>query len=318
MRSLVTGGLGFIGVHLCRELLARGDKVVAIDSGVTATPECVRADITSPQLRVIHRPGSRYSLDSAGSFDRVFYLAGIASPRHYITRPRETCEASTYALLAVLDRASGADARVVFTSSSEVYGEPAVSPQTEDYRGNVNSYGPRSVYDEGKRIGEALCFASRAQGGDTRVARLFNTYGPGMRLDDGRAVPEFVRMALSGAPLVITGGAQTRCFCYVSDTVRALIALSEVEYDGSPVNIGNPHEAHSISALAGYVATEAASRGIEVTVVKRGLPQDDPTTRLPAIEKARTLLGWAPTVTLATGLARVFDDFDRRIKNGQG
>ncbi|MGW0246834.1 UDP-glucuronic acid decarboxylase family protein [Nocardia goodfellowii] len=307
-RALVTGGCGFVGSHLCEQLLDAGAAVVALDNFATSAPdnvahlldrtgfELVRHDVTDP-------------LPALGSFDVVFHLASAASPPDYLRLPIETLRAGSLGTANALELAERHRARFVLASTSEVYGDPAVHPQTEQYWGHVNPIGPRSVYDEAKRYAEAWTMAVRRErGANTGIARIFNTYGPRMRTDDGRMVPTFIAQALSNAPLTIAGsGEQTRSLCYVEDTVRGLIALAAAEHPG-PINIGNPHEV-SVRELAAEIR---AATGSESPLVQIDGAIDDPQRRCPDISLARRELGWWPTIDRAAGLRRTIDWFAAR------
>lgn len=303
--TLVAGGAGFIGSHLCRTLLDAGEKVVCLDNLQTARPsnlvalqktpgfEFVKADITDPLPATI--------IDRAEQFHRVYNLACAASPPQYQADPEHTMMTSVLGTDRLLRLAESADARFLLTSTSEVYGDPEAHPQAEGYRGNVSCTGPRACYDEGKRAAEALTFDfARTGRADVRVARLFNTYGPHMHPDDGRVVSNVICQALSGEPITIYGdGSQTRSFCYVSDTVDALVRLMETDTLATePVNIGNPSELQ-VRELVDLVLRLT---GIEADVVQRPLPVDDPRRRRPDIERAQALLGWEPCTDLETGI----------------
>jgi dTDP-glucose 4,6-dehydratase len=297
-RVVVSGGAGFIGSHLCRALLARGDAVVCVDNLVTGSAanvaaleddkhfEFIRHDVTAP-------------VDIAGPIDAVMHFASPASPADFARIPIEIMEVGSIGTHNLLDLALKNGARFMLASTSEVYGDPLVHPQPETYWGNVNSIGPRSVYDEAKRFGEAITMAyHRHHGLDVRLLRIFNTYGPSMRPDDGRAVSNFLVQALKGEPLTVYGdGSQTRSFCYVEDEVRGILALLDSDYVG-PVNIGNPNE-FTILELANHVLElTGATSALEF----QPLPEDDPTQRKPDITLAKSLLGWEPTIQLAEGL----------------
>jgi dTDP-glucose 4,6-dehydratase len=304
-RALVTGGCGFVGSHLCEQLLDAGTAVVALDNFATSTPDNV--------ARLLHRPGFdlvRHDVTepwpAVGSFDLVFHLASAASPPDYLRLPIETLRAGAIGTANALDLAERDRARFVLASTSEVYGDPAVHPQPENYWGNVNPVGPRSVYDEAKRFAEALTMAFRRERGvQTGIARIFNTYGPYMRTDDGRMVPTFIAQALAGAPLTIAGtGEQTRSLCYVEDTVRGLTALASTDHPG-PINIGNPHEI-TVRDLADEIRAMTGSRSV-VHFVDGAI--DDPKRRCPDISLALRELGWQPLVTREDGLRRTIDWF---------
>ena len=303
--TLVAGGAGFIGSHLCRALLDAGEQVVCLDNLQTARATnlldleahdgftFVEADITQPLPREITR--------QAKAFTRIYNLACAASPELYQVDPEHTMLTSVVGTVQLLRLAEQSGARFLLTSTSEVYGDPEVHPQPESYRGNVSCTGPRACYDEGKRAAETLCFDfARAGRAEVRVARIFNTYGPQMRLEDGRVVSNLICQALSGEPLTIYGdGTQTRSFCYVADTVDALRRLMESEaMDLQPVNIGNQQEI-TINDLAEALAD---MRGERLEIVHRKLPVDDPQRRRPDITRAREILGWEPTTTLRQGL----------------
>ena len=306
-RVLVTGGAGFIGTHLCRRLIAENCEVICLDdlsSGFEANIKDLRGEAGFTFLnRDVREP-----IDV--EVDRIYHLACPASPIHYQKDPVRTLTTSVVGALSVLDLAVKCGARVLYTSTSEIYGEPLVHPQPESYRGNVNPIGPRACYDEGKRAAETLFFDyHRTRGADIRVARLFNCYGPGMHPMDGRVVSNFVRQALAGEPLTIYGdGSQTRSFCYVSDTVEGLIRLMEAPGLTGPCNIGNPGE---------FTVRELAEKVIALTgsgseIVTRPLPADDPTRRQPDITFAKEHLGWEPTVPLEEGLKLIIAEFKKR------
>ncbi|ODP36537.1 NAD-dependent dehydratase [Sphingomonas turrisvirgatae] len=314
--TLVAGGAGFIGSHLCAELLSRGHRVVCLDNLQTARPsnlqlleghpnfEFVEADIVNPLPREI--------LYRTGQFDRVYNLACAASPPQYQADPEHTMLTCVVGTSNLLHLAEAAGARFLLTSTSEVYGDPEVHPQREDYRGWVNCTGPRACYDEGKRAAEALAFDFvRMKRAEVRVARIFNTYGPHMHPDDGRVVSNLICQALSGRDVTIYGdGMQTRSFCYVSDMVNGLIALMESDIDGlEPVNLGNPEE-RTVNELAQAIF---ALMDRPVTVTNLPLPVDDPRRRRPDISRAERLLNWRPTMPLVQGLARTFAWFAEEL-----
>ncbi|MEC7946883.1 MAG: NAD-dependent epimerase/dehydratase family protein, partial [Myxococcota bacterium] len=275
MRILVTGGAGFVGSHLCERLLQDGHEVVALDNLLTGARANISALDRHPKFSFVEADVT-LGITAAGTFDRIFHMASPASPIDYVELPFETLYVGSDGTRACLERAARDGARFLMASTSEVYGDPAVHPQVESYWGNVNPIGPRSVYDEAKRFSEALTMAfHRYKGVETRIVRIFNTYGPRMRANDGRVVPTFINQALEGKPLTVFGdGQQTRSFCYVSDLVRGLIALMESDVT-APCNIGNPHEL-SMLALA-----ETINRvtGNTAGVAHRPLPKDDPTRR---------------------------------------
>ncbi len=307
MRILVTGGAGFIGSHLIDRLMTEGHEVICLDNFYTGRKQnilrwmdhpyfdCIRHDVTEPiRLEV----------------DQIYHLACPASPVHYQYNPVKTIKTNIIGTLNMLGLAKRLKARFLLASTSEVYGDPQVHPQPEDYWGNVNTIGIRSCYDEGKRVAETLAFDYHRQNNvDIRVARIFNTYGPRMLENDGRVVSNFVVQALQGIPLTVYGdGSQTRSFCYVSDLVDGLIRLMNSDYLG-PVNLGNPDE-YTILDLAQAVQTMVNP---DTDLVYKPLPQDDPQRRKPDITKAKTLLNWSPTVPLQDGLTRTIEDFRQRM-----
>jgi dTDP-glucose 4,6-dehydratase len=297
---LVTGGAGFLGSHLCDRLLDGGHRVICLDNLETSTIENI-AHIRDERFRFMpHDVTERIDVDEP--VDVVYHLAALPSPIDYLNSPLLSLKVGSYGTHHALGLAKFKRARFVLASSSEVYGDPLVHPQPESYWGNVNPIGPRGVYDEAKRYAEALTMAyHRRQGVDTAIARIFNTYGPRMRTNDGRAVPNFLRQALAGEPITVYGdGSQTRSFCYVDDTVRALELLAE-SGEHNPVNIGNPAE-YTILELAETVLRVTGSQS---EVVHAALPVDDPQVRQPDITRARQVLGWEPTLKLEDGLLRM-------------
>jgi dTDP-glucose 4,6-dehydratase len=297
--SVVTGGAGFLGSHLCDYLLARGHRVICVDNletGSLVNIEHIRSDqfVFRSHDLVEH-------LEIEESVDFVYHLASPASPIDYLRLPLQTLKVGSHGTHNALGLAKFKRARFLIASTSEVYGDPQVHPQPEGYWGHVNPIGPRGVYDEAKRYAEALTMAyHRQQGVDTAIVRIFNTYGPRMRPHDGRAIPTFVRQALANEPLTVFGdGSQTRSFCYVDDLVRGLVLLAE-SGEHMPVNIGNPAE-FTLLELAETVLRVTGSRS---EIVYEALPIDDPQVRRPDITRARQLLGWEPTVELEEGLQR--------------
>jgi dTDP-glucose 4,6-dehydratase len=300
--SLVTGGAGFLGSHLCEELLSRGHRVICVDNletGSLANIEHIRDDAFVHLNLDIIEP---YFVDEP--IDFVYHLASPASPIDYLRLPLHTLKVGSYGTHHTLGLAKKHRARFLIASTSEVYGDPQVHPQRESYWGHVNPIGPRGVYDEAKRYAEALTMAyHRQQGVDTAIVRIFNTYGPRMRPHDGRAIPTFLRQALQERPITVFGdGSQTRSFCYVDDEIRGLIALAESGYH-SPVNVGNPDE---------FTLLELANAVVEVTgakseIVFEPLPTDDPQVRQPDITLAREILGWEPKISLREGLKRTIE-----------
>ena len=306
-RVVVTGGAGFLGSHLCGALLDRGDEVVCLDNLVTGNPANIAELFGRAGFTFVEQDVSNY-VWVPGEVDRVMHFASPASPRDYLDLPIQTLKVGSLGTHNTLGLAKAKRAGYFLASTSEVYGDPQVHPQREDYRGHVDPIGPRGVYDEAKRFAEAMCMAyHRVHGLDVRIARIFNTYGPNMRPDDGRVVSSFVTAALRGDPLLIHGdGAQTRSYCYVDDTVRAFLALNASSYVG-PVNIGSTEE-HSVADLARRVLTVTGSTSKLVNVDR---PVQDPSRRRPDIGLAESVLGWSPTIGLDEGLRRTADWFRR-------
>jgi dTDP-glucose 4,6-dehydratase len=299
-RAVVTGGAGFLGSHLCEHLLARGVEVVCLDNFLTGPPENIAHLREHTGFRLVRCDVSDF-IHVPGPVDLVLHFASPASPVDYLKMPIETMKVGSLGTLHTLGLALEKDARYVLASTSEVYGDPLEHPQREDYWGNVNPIGPRGVYDEAKRFSEALTTAYRtSRGADTGIVRIFNTYGPRMRPDDGRAIPTFIRQALDGEPITVAGdGTQTRSICYVDDTVNGICDLAFSPYPG-PVNIGNPDEV-SMLELAERIREATGSRSpIEFV----DLPVDDPKVRRPDTTRAEQLLGWRPAVDSEEGLRR--------------
>ncbi|MBK3732889.1 UDP-glucuronate decarboxylase [Azospirillum brasilense] len=308
-RVLVTGGAGFLGSHLCERLLARGDEVVCVDNYFTGSRTNIAHLLGNPRFEAIRHD---VTFPLYVEVDEIYNLACPASPVHYQHDPVQTTKTSVHGAINMLGLAKRLDARILQASTSEVYGDPAVHPQPEEYWGNVNPIGPRSCYDEGKRCAETLFFDYHRQHQlAIKVMRIFNTYGPRMHPNDGRVVSNFIMQALRGEPITVYGdGTQTRSFCYVDDLIDGMMRLmdSDPAITG-PINIGNPGE-FTMLELAERVIALTGSRS---TVEHRPLPQDDPRQRRPDIGKAKTLLGWEPAVPLPEGLARTIDDFRRRF-----
>ncbi|MEJ8309447.1 UDP-glucuronic acid decarboxylase family protein [Agrobacterium larrymoorei] len=305
--SVVAGGAGFVGSHLCDALLAKGHRVICIDSYLTGRAENIIALKNHPQFRMIEADICNVQIIDE-PVDQIFNLACAASPPHYQADPVHTMMTCVQGTANLLSIAASHHASFVQASTSEIYGDPEEHPQREDYRGNVNCTGPRACYDEGKRAAEALCFDMFRSGKvDARVARIFNTYGPRMRPDDGRIISNLLVQALKGEPLTIYGsGNQTRSFCYVKDLVSGLIGLMEVQPNpGLPVNLGNPGE-FTINELADLVLELTGSRS---ETVYKPLPTDDPQRRKPDIGRAQALLAWEPTIPLTEGLRMTADWF---------
>ncbi|MCC7176469.1 MAG: SDR family oxidoreductase [Bryobacterales bacterium] len=305
MRIVVSGAAGFIGSHLCDRLLAEGHSVVGVDNLLTGSLRNISHLAGRADFRFVQEDVTK-PLRLDGAFDAVLHAASPASPKDYLRHPLETLEVGSAGTRNMLEVARRWNARFLLTSTSECYGDPLIHPQRETYWGHVNPVGPRSCYDESKRYAEALTMAyHRTHGVRTAIARIFNTYGPRMQLDDGRVVPAFIDQALRGQPVTIFGdGSQTRSFCYVSDLVDGLYRLlwSEERY---PVNLGNPVEL-TIREFAEHVCRFT---GAECALEHRPLPEDDPKRRRPDITKARTLLGWEPRVSLEEGLRLTIEYF---------
>jgi UDP-glucuronate decarboxylase len=307
MQILVTGGAGFIGSHLIDRLMEEGHEVLCLDNFYTGHKRNILKWLDHPNFELIrHDVTEPIRLE----VDQIYHLACPASPVHYQYNPVKTIKTNVMGTLYMLGLAKRVKARFLLASTSEVYGDPEIHPQTEDYRGNVNPIGIRSCYDEGKRVAETLAFDYHRQNDvDIRVIRIFNTYGPRMLENDGRVVSNFIVQALKGQPLTVYGdGSQTRSFCYVSDLVEGMIRMMNSDYIG-PVNLGNPDE-YTILQLA-----EAVQQMIspDTPIEFKPLPQDDPRRRKPDITKARTHLSWQPTVPLQEGLKRTIEDFRSRI-----
>jgi dTDP-glucose 4,6-dehydratase len=297
--SLVTGGTGFLGSHLCEYLLGEGHRVICVDNLVVSTLRNIE-HIRSDDFRFVNHDMTEH-LELAEPVDFVFHLAALASPIDYMRMPLHSLKVGSYGTHNALGLAKFKRARFLLASTSEVYGDPLVHPQPESYWGNVNPIGPRGVYDEAKRYAEALTMAyHRQQGVDTAIVRIFNTYGPRMRPNDGRAIPTFVRQALASQPLTVFGdGSQTRSFCYVDDLIRGLFLLAS-SGEHLPVNLGNPSE-FTILELA---ETVLRVTGASSEIVYEALPEDDPQQRQPDITRASQVLGWQPAIQLEDGLKR--------------
>ncbi len=309
LRTLITGGAGFLGSHLCDHLIAGGHEVICLDNLITGSPENISHLVGHERFRFIRLDVTEY-IYVDGPLDYVLHFASPASPVDYRRYPIQTLKVGSLGTHKALGVAKAKGARFLLASTSEVYGDPLQHPQREDYWGNVNPVGPRGVYDEAKRFAEAMVMAyHRSHGVQTRIARIFNTYGPRMRIHDGRAVSNFIVQALSGEPLTIYGeGVQTRSFCFVSDMVEGIyrLLLSSVQ---DPVNLGNPTEV-SVRELASAVLECTGSRA---GVTSLPLPEDDPRVRRPDITRARELLGWNPRVSLGEGLVQTIDYFRKKM-----
>ena len=325
-RTLVTGGAGFLGSHLCERLIAEGHEVVCLDNLITGEESNLQPLLSHPRFTFLRRDISEVSEEilfgssaNAGNasgplarrFDYILHLASPASPKDYLRHPIETLRAGSFGSYHALELARVHGSTFLLASSSEVYGDPQINPQVEAYWGHVNPIGPRSVYDEAKRFGEAITMAyQRRHGVETRIARIFNTYGERMRVQDGRVLPNFMMQALQDHPLTVYGdGKQTRSLCYVSDTVDGLFRLLPSQ-EKEPVNIGNPEEV-TILELAQEIIELTGSRS---RLTFSPLPTDDPQRRRPDISKARAALGWQPTVSRRQGLERVIPYFRAKVE----
>jgi len=302
---LITGGAGFLGSHMCDKLIAQGYKVICLDNFITGKKANVAHLLKDKNFDLIRQDVSR-PFKVAGKLDYVMHAASPASPVDYLNYPIETMLAGSHGTYNALELAKARKAVFLVTSTSEVYGDPKVHPQTEDYWGHVNPIGPRSVYDEAKRYAEAMTFAyRRTYKVDTRVVRIFNTYGPRMNINDGRVVPNFIHQALNGLPITVYGdGKQTRSFCYVEDEAEGILKLLFSKESG-PVNIGNPHEFNMIE----FARLVLELTGSKSKLVYAPLPVDDPKQRKPDISLARAKLGWEPKVSLREGLAKTITWF---------
>ena len=308
-RALVTGGAGFIGSHLCERLLNDGYDVLCIDNYYSSTKANIAHLLDNPRFEVIRHD---VTFPLYVEVDEIYHLACPASPIHYQRDPVQTTKTAVHGSINMLGLAKRTGAKILITSTSEVYGDPLVHPQTEDYWGNVNPIGPRACYDEGKRAAETLFFDYYRQHNlRIKVVRLFNTYGPRMHPHDGRVVSNFVVSALTGKPLTVYGeGQQTRSFCYVDDLINGLIAMMQTDDSVTgPINLGNPGE-FTIAELAAEVIRQV---GVDPGVTKHPLPTDDPVRRQPDITRAKSTLGWEPTIPLAEGLERTIEYFRRNL-----
>jgi dTDP-glucose 4,6-dehydratase len=306
VRTVITGGAGFVGSHLCERFLAEGHEVVCVDNLLTGHRRNIEGLLDNPSFRFLeHNISEPLHLD--GPVDNILHFASPASPADYLEHPIPTLKVGALGTHNALGLAKAKDARFLLASTSEVYGDPEVHPQREDYWGHVNPIGPRGCYDEAKRFAEAITMAyHRYHGVKTRIVRIFNTYGPRMRLNDGRVLPAFMGQVLRGEPMTVFGeGTQTRSFCFVTDLVEGIYRLLNTDYS-EPVNLGNPSEITVLELAREIIAMVP---GTASTVVFRDLPQDDPKRRRPDISRARHLLGWEPTVERADGLRRTLDYF---------
>jgi len=309
-RVLITGGAGFIGSHLCESFLERGDAVVCVDNFLTGSRENVFSFSSHSRFTFIDHNVTRF-LQVDGPVDMVLHFASPASPVDYLELPIPTLKVGSLGTHNALGLAKAKKALFLLASTSEVYGDPLIKPQREDYWGNVNPVGPRGVYDEAKRFAEAMTMAyHRYHGLNTRIVRIFNTYGPRMRMRDGRVVPNFITQALRGEGLTVYGkGTQTRSFLYIDDLVRGIHRLVESDYH-LPLNLGNPHEV----TVLDFAKKILELTGSKSPIIYKPLPQDDPQVRQPDISKARQLLGWEPQVSLDEGLIKTMQYFSQRLR----
>lgn len=306
--ALVTGGAGFIGSHLCKYLINENFKVICIDNFITGTLKNLE-DIKSENFIFINHNVTEY-IDIKENIDIIFHFSSPASPIDYLQLPIQTLKVGALGTHNVLGLAKSKRSSMILASTSEIYGDPIVHPQTEEYWGNVNPIGPRGVYDEAKRFAEAITMAyHRHQGVDTRIARIFNTYGPKMRIKDGRAIPNFISQCLKSEDITVYGdGKQTRSFCYIDDMIEGLIKLSQIDYH-NPVNLGNPNEI-TILELAEIIKKLTNSKS---KIVFRPIPEDDPKVRMPDITKAKKHLNWEPKVNLEEGLKKTINWFKEKL-----
>jgi dTDP-glucose 4,6-dehydratase len=304
-RILITGGAGFLGSHLCDRFIKEGYEVVAMDNLITGNLKNIEHLFKLKEFEFYHYDVTKF-IHVAGDLDYILHFASPASPIDYLKIPIQTLKVGAMGTHNCLGLAKAKRARILVASTSEVYGDPLVHPQTEEYWGNVNPVGPRGVYDEAKRYMESITMAyHNFHGVDTRIIRIFNTYGPKMRLNDGRALPAFIGQALRGEDLTVFGdGSQTRAFCYVDDLVEGIYRLLLSDY-AMPVNIGNPNEI----SLKDFAEEVLKLTGNKVKIIYKPLPEDDPKQRKPDITKAKKILGWEPKVERAEGLAKTFDYF---------
>ncbi len=309
-RVLVTGGAGFLGSHLCDRFIKEGYHVIAMDNLITGSLENIEHLFKLPNFEFYHHDVSKF-VHVPGHLDYILHFASPASPIDYLKIPIQTLKVGSLGTHNLLGLAKAKGSRMLIASTSEVYGDPLVHPQTEDYWGNVNPVGPRGCYDEAKRFQEAMTMAYHMHHGlETRIVRIFNTYGPRMRLDDGRVLPAFLSQALRGEPLSIFGdGSQTRSFCYVDDLVEGIYRLLLSDYP-MPVNIGNPSEI----TIKEFAEEICRLTGVELKVEYQPLPKDDPQKRQPDITKAKEILGWEPKVDRAEGLRRTLEYFKDKIQ----
>jgi len=315
LRVLITGGAGFLGSHLCDRFLAEGHNVIAVDNLITGNTANIEHLAGNPNFLFIKHDVTNY-IYIEGRLDAVLHFASPASPIDYLELPIQTLKVGALGSHKALGLAKAKGARFLLASTSEAYGDPLVHPQKEDYWGNVNPIGPRGVYDEAKRFAEALTMAyHRYHGVDTRIVRIFNTYGPRMRLGDGRVVPNFIAQALTGKALTVYGdGSQTRSFCYVSDLVEGIYRLLQSD-EIEPVNIGNPHEMTILEFARKIVELTDTASKIHFVQPEDERTQDDPKQRQPDIGKAKRILNWEPVVSLDEGMQKTIEFFKARLEN---
>jgi dTDP-glucose 4,6-dehydratase len=308
-KVMITGGAGFIGSHLCERFLADGHEVICVDNFITGNPDNIAVLLPEKRFSFIHQDVTQY-IYVKGPLDAILHFASPASPVDYLELPIQTLKVGSLGTHKALGLAKEKGARFLLASTSEVYGDPLVHPQNEEYWGNVNPIGPRGVYDEAKRFAEALTMAyHRAHGIPTRIVRIFNSFGPRMRTNDGRVVPNFTMQALRNEDVTVYGdGQQTRSFCYVSDLVEGIVRLLNSDYDG-PVNVGNPRE----MSVLDFAKTIIRLTGSQSRIVHGPLPVDDPKVRQPDIRLARRLLGWEPKMGVEDGLRVTIDYFRGRV-----
>ena len=309
-KVLVTGGAGFLGSHLCDRMLAEGYKVIAMDNLLTGSLENIEHLMGNQDFEFYHNDVSKF-VHVPGELHYIYHFASPASPIDYLKMPIQTLKVGSLGTHNLLGLAKDKKARILVASTSEVYGDPLVHPQTEDYWGNVNPIGPRGVYDEAKRFQEAITMAYHTfHGLETRMVRIFNTYGPRMRLNDGRALPAFVGQALRGEDITVFGdGSQTRSFCYVDDLVEGIFRLMNSDY-ANPVNIGNPDEI----TIKEFAEEIIRLTGTDQKIVYKPLPKDDPKQRKPDITRAKEILGWEPKYSRAEGLKPTLEFFQKKVK----
>jgi UDP-glucuronate decarboxylase len=315
---MVCGGAGFLGSHLCSRLLRAGHRVICVDNFCTSDPEAVQPLLRHPHFELMRADIAVdvAKLAEAGEVEAIFNLACAASPVHYQRKPLDTLFTSVRGMDNLLKLARRCGARVFQASTSEIYGHPTMHPQTEKYWGHVNTVGPRACYDEGKRCAETLCFIySQEYGVTVRIGRIFNTYGPGMHVRDGRVVVNFIVQALAGEPLTVYGdGRQTRSFCYVDDLIDAIVRMMDPSNEcAGPINLGNPAEIEVLDLAHRVIRLTGSSSRIEMC----SLPTDDPPRRRPDIALAQRVLGWRPTTDLDTGLALTIRDMEARLSRGE-